>query len=100
MMALAAGMSLTEFYDAAPRDVNACIKAYYEREKNEWNRARVVSYYSVVPHMKNAPRITKFMPFDWDAPMKANVREITEGEKEWLKRFERRMDKRTGRDKE
>jgi len=63
-------MSEDEFYNSTLRTLSLRIKGHFDqeeqRERNEYERMRVLAYHVVAPYMKDRKTIEKFMPFDWD----------------------------------
>lgn len=37
-----------------------------ERERGEWERARMVAYYSAAPHLKKGKAMKQLIPLPWD----------------------------------
>lgn len=56
-------------------EINAVLKQMDKDIKEDYNKLRMICYYSVAPHFteKPAPTIEKFMPFPWDKENKKVV---------------------------
>lgn len=60
------GMSPEYFwYEAGDFEMSALYGQKNKTFKDEWDRVRIISYYSVF-WQKDPPTIEKFMPFKWD----------------------------------
>ena len=52
-------------------DLDAVLEAYAESIQDTWEQTRLLSFYSVAPHMgKSKTTPQKFMPFAWDTETK------------------------------
>lgn len=52
-----------------PRYFSAMQRAYVQREQREWERARLIGYLAVMPHVNaKKTRLTpqRLLPFAWD----------------------------------
>lgn len=56
-------------------------EGYYERNKDEWERTRIIAYNSIAPHLKNNTPIKQFMPFEWDTKNIKNTHTDAEASK-------------------
>jgi len=60
---------------------------FFERRKNEYQQrceiGRMISYHSVIPHMKRRMTIKQFMPFEWE---KVETVDLTSDEIDYLNR--------------
>lgn len=52
-------------------DFNAIYAAYDNEAKMEWERSRLVAYYSAAPHIKDFGTIEKAIPFGWEKGKKS-----------------------------
>jgi len=65
-------MSYDEFYDATPREfynrLEGHRKAKEDEHKADWERARLVAYYAIAPHLKKGAsnNMDKVIPLPWD----------------------------------
>ena len=81
-------------------DINRKIIAHHNREKAEWERARMIAYYALIPHIdkKKSANITKLIPFPWDEKKSgAGRRPETKEDAEWLDEIDRIIKKRNGK---
>lgn len=87
-------MSEAEFWNCTPRYFAACQKAWIERQRREWERARFTGWLSVLPHVshkRGGLKITELYPFEWDEKPKPFA--MDEVDKERLLRFEQHAKK-------
>ena len=59
------------------KGLSLAIDGRTEKDREAWEQARLVSYYSVIPHMKGKSPMTSIIPFSWDTenkPVKAASR--------------------------
>lgn len=53
------------------RDISRKIEAHARNERNEWERARLISYMAVSPYLeKGAGSMEDVIPFEWDKERK------------------------------
>ena len=82
-------------------DISRKIEAHQRNEQSDWERARLVSYFAVMPHIdskKGNMTMQKMIPFPWDESAKPKrPRKLTEADKKWLDDMDRLMKKRHGK---
>lgn len=90
------GMSFDDFCKCDHDEFRAICEAWRRKEENknreEWERMRIMSAISIQPHVKNkiTPKQLLPMPWDKDKPSRASKDESPEARK---KRFEKNLGK-------
>lgn len=65
------GLTEREFFDITPRFFSNALKGFEKRERTEWERARMVAYYSFFgTPKKRVQEINKFIRFHWEGEIK------------------------------
>lgn len=77
-------MNITDFDSLTPREFDEIVKHYARANetvfKNEWERARFISLYTLAPHSKRALKPADICVFDWEKDKQ--TKELTKKEKE------------------
>lgn len=64
------GLSEPDFWHTTPRYFAALQRAFIKRERREWERVRMIGFFSVLPHhdSKKRGRLTpqRLFPLPWD----------------------------------
>lgn len=88
------GWSETQFWDSTLRALFNAVEGWTDleesRQRQEWERMRLLAWITIKPHVK-AGTLKKpgdLIPFEWDEKAKAKARELTEEERERLKRWD------------
>ena len=58
------------WYRMSESEVAALCEVHVEKNKAEWEKTRLISYYAA-SGMNKMPQIDKFMPFPWEKEEKA-----------------------------
>ena len=43
------------------------IQGRTEKDREVWEQTRIISYYSIAPHLKSNKSINNILPFSWDS---------------------------------
>lgn len=83
-----------------PKQFNNCIKGYNEREKAQWERTRILSFFTIKPHLKKNSNATaeSILKFPWDSKSGSN-KLLTRDELEALRKRAREFDKKISENK-
>jgi len=81
-------MSYDEFYDSTPREfynrLEGHRKAKEDEHRADWERARLVAFYAIVPHLKKGSgnSMDKVIPLPWDYEKPTGLKISKEKEEE------------------
>ena len=78
-------LSLDEYEGISLRAFFNKLEGYEKRQRVEWERARMISFYSVTAHVKNIKKPTDLFKFEWE---KDKPRELTERDLEISKKWD------------
>lgn len=89
-------MAYDDFCRLTPDQFGECCKAWNEvqnqRDRQEWERVRILATLTVQPHTKKRLIPKKVMPFPWDSEPKSEAPQMNREDSK--KRFERLMAER------
>lgn len=70
------GLDKDYFWSLTPGEFALILRGFNKRDSEiqmtDLYNTRTIAYYSMVPHVKDIPAITKFMPLPIDEKIKAN----------------------------
>jgi len=64
------GMRTQDFWNDTPQEFFLRLEGFLRhterQERDEWERTRIMAYYTAAPHLKKQMTMTRFFPLPWD----------------------------------
>ena len=64
------GLTPEQFWSLSWKEYELTLRGFFDKQdgqmKQQYEVARLISYYSVAPYMKRKKTLREFMPFEWE----------------------------------